>query len=168
MKRPIEPLRVACWWRRARKADATSQDTPARSSDTPLAGRADGGAVLQVLLLEPVWNPRQGCREGARISYPSSVEAGGIEPPSEGASASASTCVACVLISPCSLPQAGSRAASQRLVSAPVPPALAGAQPEVWRSSPPNGRRQVERCGLIRQPVRSFRLQLSSPARIAG
>ena len=59
------------------------------------------------------------------------MEAGGIEPPSEGASTSASTCVACVLISPRSLPQAGSHAASRRLVSAPAPPALAGAQPEV-------------------------------------
>src|SRR5437762_11552735 len=96
------------------------------------------------------------------------VEAGGIEPPSEGASTSASTCVACVLISPRSLPQARSRAASRRLISAPAPPALAAAQPDVWRSTPPYGRRQVERGGLIRQPVRSFRLQLSSPARIAG
>src|SRR6266516_5588360 len=64
MKRPIEPLRVACWWRRARKADATSQDTPAWSSDTPLPGRADGSAVLQVLLSEPVWNPDAGMQGG--------------------------------------------------------------------------------------------------------
>jgi hypothetical protein len=42
------------------------------------------------------------------------MEAGGIEPPSEGASTIASTCVACVLLSPRSLPQAGSRAASRR------------------------------------------------------
>src|SRR5216110_3572022 len=109
---------------------------------------------------------RTPCPADSTASY--TVEAGGIEPPSEGASASASTCVACELFSPRSLPQAGSRAASRRLVSAPAPPALAGAQPEVWRSSPPYGRRQVERGGLIRQPVRSFRLQLSSPARIAG
>jgi hypothetical protein len=53
------------------------------------------------------------------------------------------------------------------LVSAPAPPALTGAQPEVWRLGPPYGRRQVRRRGLIRQRVRSFRLQLSSPARFA-
>ena len=93
------------------------------------------------------------------------MEAGGIEPPSEGASTSESTCVACDLISPRLLPQAGSRAASRRSVSAPAPPALTGAQPEVWRLSPPYGRRQVKRRGLIRQRVRSYRLQLSSPAR---
>ena len=115
--------------------------------------------------LEPLAGARHRPRE---IPGTYEVEAGGIEPPSEGASTSASTCVACVLISPRSLPQARSRAASRRLISAPAPPALAGAQPEVWRSSPPYGRRQVERGGLIRQPVRSFRLQLSSPARIAG
>ena len=58
------------------------------------------------------------------------MEAGGIEPPSEGASPNASTCVACGLLSPRSLPQAGSHAASRLLVSAPVPPARAGTQPE--------------------------------------
>src|SRR5213594_1362005 len=80
--------------------------------------------------------PRAARAPGGRFELVATVEAGGIEPPSEGASASASTCVACVLISPCSLPQAGSRAASQRLVSAPVPPAVAGTQPEVMTLEP--------------------------------
>ena len=75
--------------------------------------------------------PRAPRGPGRRFEFIATVEAGGIEPPSEGASTSASTCVACVLISPRSLPQAGSRAASRRLFSAPAPPALAGAQPEV-------------------------------------
>ena len=95
------------------------------------------------------------------------MEAAGIEPASEGASTSESTCVARALISPRSLPRAGSRAASRRSISAPAPPALTGAQPEKWRLSPPYGRRQVKRRGLIRLRVRSFRLQLSSPARFA-
>src|SRR5438132_3684915 len=87
----------------------------------------------QVPALEPSWNPSQvrGTDRPREIPGTYEVEAGGIEPPSEGASASASTCVACVLLSPRSLPQAGSRAASRRLVSAPAPPALAGTQPEV-------------------------------------
>jgi len=32
--------------------------------------------------------------------------------------------------------------------STPAPPALKGAQPEVWRLSPPYGRRQVKRRDL--------------------
>ena len=80
----------------------------------------------------PVASPApKSTAEAQRDQLLKRVEAGGIEPPSEGASASASTCVACELFSPRSLPQAGSRAASRRLFSAPAPPALAGAQPEV-------------------------------------
>src|SRR5207249_8801353 len=96
------------------------------------------------------------------------MEAAGIEPASEGASTSESTCVARELISPRSLPRAGSRAASRRLISAPAPPALTGAQPEKLRLSPPYGRRQGKRRRLIRLRVRSCCLQLSSPARLAG
>ena len=46
----------------------------------------------------------------------------------------------------------------------PRPAGVTGTQPEVWRLSPPYGRRQVKRRGLIRQRVRSYCLQLSSPA----
>ena len=53
-------------------------------------------------------------------------------------------------------------------VSALVPAAITRAQPEVWRPTPPYGRRQVGRDYLIRQPVRSYCLQLSSPARVTG
>src|SRR5439155_19950226 len=80
--------------------------------------------------------PRAARAPGGRFELVATVEAGGIEPPSEGASAIASTCVACALLSPRSLPQAGSRAASRRCVSAPAPPAVAGTQPEVMTLEP--------------------------------
>src|SRR5438046_8860834 len=70
---------------------------------------------------------RTPCPADSTASY--TVEAGGIEPPSERASASASTCVACELFSPPSLPHAGSRGASPPFVSAPAPAALAHDQP---------------------------------------
>ena len=63
----------------------------------------------------PVASPTtKSSTEAQRTRLLKRVEAGGIEPPSEGASTSTSTCVACDLISPSSLPQAGSRAASRR------------------------------------------------------
>src|SRR5207249_4846765 len=85
----------------------------------------------------PVASPApKSTAEAQRDQLLKRVEAGGIEPPSEGASAIASTCVARALLSPRSLPQAGSRAASRRCVSAPAPPAAAGTQPAVMTLEP--------------------------------
>ncbi len=92
------------------------------------------------------------------------MEAGGIEPPSESASPSASTCVACILMSPRLLPQAGSHAASRHLISTLASPAVREGPARVMALGRPYGRGPVKRSHLIRQPVRSYRLQLSSPA----
>jgi hypothetical protein len=89
------------------------------------------------------------------------MEAGGIEPPSESHSPNASTCVSDDLSSSPSLPSAGSPATSRRCNLGPHPVGTMGAQPELRRSFPPYGRGQDERGRLIRQPVRSFRWQLS-------
>ena len=89
------------------------------------------------------------------------MEAGGIEPPSESHSPNASTCVSDDLSSSPSLPSAGSPATSRRCNLGPRPVGTTGAQPELRRSLPPYGRGQGERGRLIRQPVRSFRWQLS-------
>ena len=101
--------------------------------------RSDGAADRS--RLRPAFAPAMGTSGvpqelSGRIHTVFVVEAGGIEPPSEGASAIASTCVARALLSPRSLPQAGSRAASRRCVSAPAPPAVAGTQPEVMTLEP--------------------------------
>ena len=50
-------------------------------------------------------------RPGSRFEFLAMVEAGGIEPPSEGDPPRATTCVARVLVSPPRLPRAGSSGA---------------------------------------------------------
>src|SRR5947207_5593992 len=103
MKRLIDPSELAAGGGDARKAHATSQDARTRSSDTtgtrrfdgmrsvPLPERADGGATLGVQLLEPVWNPRQECRERAHISYPLEWRRGESNPRGENRRSSALT-----------------------------------------------------------------------------
>jgi len=144
--------------------NAASRRSTSRTVPESSSSRAPNDRRPTRRNLERSWNPFSPSRSRRPPKREVRVEAGGIEPPSEGASTSESTCVARELISPRLLPRAGSHAASQRVFSAPAPPALTGTQPEVWRLSPPYGRRQVKRRYLIRQRVRSCRLQLSSPA----
>src|SRR5262249_55156064 len=93
------------------------------------------------------------------------VEAGGIEPPSEGASPSASTSVADDLILAALAPIGRIARGQPAKISVPAPPASRGPSPRRWRLFRPYGRGPGKRGRLIRQPVRSLRLQLSSPDR---
>jgi len=92
------------------------------------------------------------------------VEAGGIEPPSEGASTTGSyVCIPRFDLTALA-PTGGIARGQPAFVSAPAPPAMTGAQPEEMTLVPVLRARTGRAWLRSRQPERSCRLQLSSPA----
>ena len=145
--------------------NSTIQGQGGRRSNAPAAPPIPSHTTPD---LEPSWNPGRRRSRSRDFSSLWIVEAGGIEPPSEGASPNASTCVARVLRVAAVAPPGRIVRGQPAYDLGPRAAGIVGAQPEVWRLGRPYGRRPERRGGLIRQPVRSLRLQLSSPARITG
>src|SRR5262245_25706018 len=96
--------------------------------------------------------------EMQRVRLLRRVEAGGIEPPSEGASPGASTSVADDLSLAAVAPIGRIARGQPAKISVPAPPASRGPSPRKWRLFRPYGRGPGKRGRLIRQPVRSLQI----------